>query len=296
MGAGGPRFESWYPDIKKGFNVKVKSLLFYISSLTIPEKDDTLPYILLRQQPQLDLMKIIIMGATSGIGRAVAEIYLRNGHQVGVCGRRTERLEEIKNKFPDNSHIATVDVNSNESISAFSRLIEEMGGMDLYIHCSGYGRQTENLDADTEMQTAATNVMGFTRFVGSAYRYFVANSRHGHIAFISSIAGTKGLGASPSYSASKRYQWIYAEALEQMARMRGHHIRMTDIRPGFVDTDFLGHGHYPLMLDVESVARSIVHAIATSKRVAVIDWRYKLLCFFWRMIPTSVWVRMPVHS
>ena len=59
-------------------------------------------------------MKIIIMGATSGIGRAVAEIYLRNGHQVGVCGRRTERLEEIKNNFPDNSYIATVDVNSNE--------------------------------------------------------------------------------------------------------------------------------------------------------------------------------------
>lgn len=241
-------------------------------------------------------MKIVIMGATSGIGRAVAEIYLRDGHEVGVCGRRTERLEEIKSIFPDKVHVATVDVTSDDATSIFSRLIEEMGGMDLYIHCSGYGRQTEYLDADTEMQTAATNVMGFTRIIGSAYRYFAANKRHGHIAFISSIAGTRGLGASPSYSASKRYQWIYAEALEQMTRMHGYNIRLTDIQPGFVDTDFLRGGRYPLMLDVESVARSVVRAIASSKRVAIIDWRYRLLCFFWRMIPTSVWVRMPVHS
>ncbi|MGM9714424.1 MAG: SDR family NAD(P)-dependent oxidoreductase [Prevotella sp.] len=241
-------------------------------------------------------MRIIVMGATSGIGRAVAEIYLREGHIVGLCGRRLKKLEEMKSRYPDNAFISTVDVTADDATDALHALVSEIGGMDLYIHCSGYGKQTLLLDGEVEMQTADTNVLGFTRMLDWAYRYFADNSKRGHIAFISSIAGTKGLGASPSYSASKRYQWIYAEALAQMAKMNGHDIRFTDIRPGFVDTDFLNGGKYPLMLDVERVARSVASAIRSSKRVAVIDYRYRALCFFWRLIPSWLWIRLPIHS
>lgn len=81
------------------------------------------------------------------------------------------------------------------------------------------------LDATKEMGTLLTNGVGFTRMVGEAYRYF-AECGGGHIAVISSIAGTKGLGAAPAYSGTKAFQNVYVQALEQQAHMRHLPIRL----------------------------------------------------------------------
>jgi short-subunit dehydrogenase len=131
--------------------------------------------------------------------------------------------------------------------------------------------------------------MGFTRMIGEAYRYF-AERGEGHIAAITSIAGTKGLGPAPSYSATKAMQNVYLQALEQQANARGLNIYFTDIRPGFVDTDLLkGDFHYPMMLNPEKVARQIVNAIKNKRHIKVIDWRYALMTALWRRIPRLVW-------
>ena len=141
------------------------------------------------------------------------------------------------------------------------------------------------------MTTVHINVAGFTRMTTTAFDYF-KNKKSGHIAVISSIAGTKGIGVAPSYSATKRFQNTYMEALEQLARSQNLNISFTDIRPGFVDTDLLADRNYPMLMDASETAHKIVKAISNKKRVAIIDGRYNLLVIFWRMIPKWLWVRI----
>ena len=166
-----------------------------------------------------------------------------------------------------------------------------MGGMDLYIHSSGIGYKNMALDGRIERETVITNALGFTQMVDAAFDWFKERGG-GHIAFISSVAGTKGLGAAPSYSATKRYQWIYAQALAQLSSMERYNISFTDIRPGFVATGFLGSSKYPLLLEKHYVAQKIVKAILARKRSVIIDYKYKILCLFWRMIPNWLWERL----
>ena len=161
--------------------------------------------------------------------------------------------------------------------------------MDLFFYASGIGKQNRELTPDIELNTVNTNGMGFTRMIGEAYRYF-AEKGEGHIAAITSIAGTKGLGPAPSYSATKAMQNTYLQALEQQANARGLIIRFTDIRPGFVDTDLLkGDFHYPMMLKPEKVARQIVKAIHNKRHIKVIDWKYAIMTALWRRIPRPLW-------
>ena len=239
--------------------------------------------------------KAIIVGATSGIGKEVALQLLAKGWELGIAGRRTERLEEIKAQAPQRIHTRRIDVRSNDAASDLLALIADLGGMDLYIHCSGVGCQNIELNPDAELNIVATNVDGFVKLVDCAFSYFLGNSG-GHLCIISSIAGTKGLGAAAAYSASKRYQNTYLDALAQLSRMQRLDIRITDIRPGFVDTPLLREGKYPMLMRPEKVAARIVRALEQRKRRIVIDRRYAVLVFFWRLIPEWLWERLPIRT
>lgn len=242
------------------------------------------------------MKRAVVIGATSGIGREVALLLLREGWQVGVAGRREERLREIQAMAPDRTKYRQVDVTAKDSPARLSELIDDVGGMDLFLLCAGIGRQNPDLDANIEVATAQTNVVGFTRMVDAAYAYFRRRGG-GHIAVISSIAGTKGLGAAPAYSATKRFQNTYIDALAQLARMQRLAIRFTDIRPGFVDTDLLrGDKKYPMLMRPGRVAARIVRALERKERVCIIDGRYRLLVFFWRIIPRFLWERMKIRN
>ena len=243
------------------------------------------------------MKKVIIVGATSGIGREVALAMLRRGWMLGIAGRREDLLEELRAEFPENIVVYPVDVTKDDATQRLLHLIELRGGMDLFFLASGTGCHNPTLDEDIEVRTSETNVSGFIRVVTAAYRYF-ATKGGGHIAVISSIAGTKGLGAAPAYSATKRFQNTYIEALAQLSRMRKANIRFTDIRPGFVDTALLNSNEhkYPMLMSPEKVAMSIMHAIEKKKRVVVIDWRYRILVFFWKLIPRWLWERMKISN
>ena len=223
------------------------------------------------------------------MGQEVARLFLAQGCTIGVAARREERLLALKREDPDRVFTATIDVTRDDASQRLRRLIEDMGGMDLFFYSSGVGKQNRTLEPDIELNTVNTNGMGFTRMIGEAYRYF-AECGEGHIVAITSIAGTKGLGPAPSYSATKAFQNVYLQSLEQQANARKLKIRFTDIRPGFVDTDLLaGNFRYPMMLKPEKVARQIVSAIHSHRHIKVIDWRYAVLTALWRRLPRSLW-------
>lgn len=279
--------------------------------------------------------KAIVMGATSGIGMEVASLLAQRGWQVGIAGRRVERLEEVKRntnqiisektKVSQKGNISEgvkasrgeiicyqqIDVTSADAPTLLQKLIEKLGGMDLYFHSSGIGWQNNSLDFEKEMKTVETNGLGFVRMVDTAFNWFAQQSqeqepgqgqRQGkdrscetyRIACITSIAGTKGLGAAPAYSATKRFQNHYLECLTQQAHMRHLPIAITDIRPGFVKTDLIAGSNYPLQLTPQEVAQQIVNAIERRKTVKTIDWKYSILVSLWRMIPRWIWTRLTI--
>lgn len=242
------------------------------------------------------MKRAIIMGATSGLGRGVALGLLNEGYIIGVAGRRGEALETIKAVAPDRVFTKVIDVTSEDAPRQLTALIREMGGMDLYFHSSGYGKQNVELNIEIEKQTVLTNTYGFTQMVDTAFAYFRDEGKSGRIAVISSIAGTKGLGAAPSYSATKRFNWTYIEALSQLAHINRLDIRFTDIRPGFVATDFIAGSNFPMQMTTEYAVRDILKAVLAGKRKATIDWKYRILCFFWRHLPSFLWEKMRINN
>ena len=238
------------------------------------------------------MKRAIVIGASSGIGFEMSRLLIGKGWTVAVAARRSERLEPLRLLAPERVIPIALDVNQDAAPEQLHELITRLGGVELYIHVAGIGRQNRMLDADIENRTAETNVGGFTRMVGEAFRY-MAEHGGGHIAVISSIAGTKGLGPAPAYSATKAFQATYIQSLEQLANSRKLPINFTDIRPGFADTELLsGDNNYPMMMTAEYVARKAVRAIERRKHVAIIDWRYRLLTAGWRCLPNWIWRRL----
>lgn len=240
-------------------------------------------------------MKVIIVGATSGLGYGLAKMYLEAGAQIGVAGRRVERLDALKAISPERVTIARIDVSEANSEAALTQLIEKVGGMDVYINAAGYGSNNEDLEMDIELASFQVNALGFVRMVGTAYNYFKSVGG-GHIAIISSIAGTKGLGPAAAYSSTKKMQSTYIQALTQISRTKRLNISFTDIKPGFVDTDFINASKYFMVMQPEPVVKTMYKAINKKKRVVIIDWKFRILVGIWNLIPRFLWERLPLCS
>ena len=238
----------------------------------------------------------IVMGATSGIGYEVAKVLAMRGWSVGVAGRRGNVLEKMVAETEGIVAYEVIDVTQPQATVALHRLIDKMGRVDLYFHSSGIGYQNKDLDPDKELRTIETNCLGMARMVGEVFRHFASHPEtEGQIAVISSIARTKGLGAAPAYSASKRFTSHYLESLCQLTSIRGiRNIHITDIRPGFVRTPLIEGSNFPMQLEASQVAVSIVEGIEHRKPVITINWLYRLLVFFWQLIPRCIWVRLRI--
>ena len=232
------------------------------------------------------MKRAIIVGATSGIGQEIAKVLLAQGWKIGIAGRRKELLTAFQERNPEQIATQALDVTQKDAVLKLNGLIEQLGGMDLFLLCSGIGKQNRDLQPEIEIDTARTNVGGFIRMTNAAYTYF-RQQGGGHLAVISSIAGTKGLGVAPAYSATKRFQ--------NMQKLK---IRFTDIKPGFVDTALLDSSEktYPLLMKPEKVAKIAVNALNKKRRSVIIDWRYAILTIMWRGIPSCLWKRLPVKN
>lgn len=234
------------------------------------------------------MKRAIIIGASSGIGHEVSTLLVKEGWTIGIAARRTDLLEEIKALSPDKVEIEELDVTKSDAPEKLLTLISRLGGVDLFFYASGVGKVNTELDTQTEVSTVDVNVTGFTRMMDTIFNYMAENNG-GHIAAITSVAGTKGVSIAPSYSASKAYQIYYIQALEQLAFTRKLNISFTDIRPGFVRTELIEGRNYPMTMDSTYAARLILKSVMARKHVSFIDWRYRLLVFFWRLIPRRVW-------
>lgn len=245
---------------------------------------------------------IIIVGASSGIGRAVAAIFAEKGWKVGVCARRFDSLQALHSHFPDNVSCCQLDVTAEDSADVFTQFIQDFGGTDVILYAAGCGWNNPMLNAEEDERTVKTNVVGFTRVVNAAFDWFATrgavNKKKPLLCAITSIAGTKGLGISATYSASKGYQNIYLEALSQLTAIRRINLDITDIRPGFVDTALLNSAQhkYPLLMNVDKVARKIVRAVEKRKKVVYIDWKWHIVVVLWRLIPRWMWIRLKVSN
>ncbi len=238
-------------------------------------------------------MKILIVGATSGIGRALFELYASQGHEVAVVGRRQEMLDEMCRQHSQGTVYAyRADVTDVESTPVWlDGVWKDMAGVDVVIASAGVGELNPQLEYAKEVATLNTNVVGWTCLVDEVFNRFLAQGR-GHLAVISSVGGQRGEPSAPAYTATKAFQINYAEALRKKARKSGLPIYVTDIRPGFVDTKMAqGEGLFWVM-PAEKVALQIARAIRRRRSVAVVTKRWRPIHFLWRHLPRFVYDRV----
>ena len=234
------------------------------------------------------MKKAIIIGATSGIGRSLAEKLVSEGYLVGITGRREEILKNIEENHLGKVFALKMDIQDVSSIQSLgNELINKLGGLDVLIISAGIGDENKELDFSIENNVIKTNIQGFTCVADWGMSYFKKQG-YGHIVNISSVAGIRGNGLAPSYNASKAYQINYLEGLRLNAYKSKKTIYVTDVRPGFVDTEMAKGDGLFWVSPVEKAAEQIYTAIKQKKNTAYISKRWKLIGYLLKIIPYSI--------
>jgi short-subunit dehydrogenase len=235
--------------------------------------------------------RIIIIGATSGIGLELANLYIKNNDIVGVTGRRKELLLELQNKFPNQVKVECFDVTGDENIFHLESLIQKSGGVDILIYNTGFGDVSKDLEWQIDKQTVQTNVNGFIEIVNYAFNYF-AKQGHGQIAATSSIGSIRGNSWAPAYSASKAFMSVYMEGLHMKAKKMNLDIAVTDILPGFVNTKMAKGNKQFWIVKVEKAASQIFNAIKKKKRRVYVSPRWRLIAWILKWMPYGIYRRI----
>jgi short-subunit dehydrogenase len=228
----------------------------------------------------------IVFGATSGIGKSLTEILVKEGYRVAITGRRLPLLEALKKEFPDQILIKQNDIQDVQDVERiFGEIVSEFGTVDLVIQSSGVGFVNPKLEWSKEEQSIQTNVLGVTKLYTLAYNLF-KKQQFGHLVGITSIASLRGNRAAPVYFASKAYQKAYLESLYIKTKsIKSKAVFITEIRPGFVATAMaLGEAVF-WMVPLEKAANQIYDAIKSKKRVAYISKRWKLVAWGLKLSP-----------
>jgi len=235
------------------------------------------------------MKRVIIIGATSGIGLELAKLFITQGDKVGITGRRCHLLNELERQFPSQVLTECFDVMGNDNVIHLQSLIGKLNGLDLLVYNSGYGDVSELLDWKIDRQTTLTNVNGFVEIVNHTFNYFVKRGA-GQIAAISSIAAVRENSQAPAYSASKAYMSIYMAGLYLKARRIKKkdpqiNIVITDLQPGFVNTKMAkGKGRF-WEAPLEKAARQIFTAIQKQKRKVYITRRWAVIAWLLKWMP-----------
>lgn len=240
----------------------------------------------------MERKKIIIIGATSGIGRALADVFAAGGHVVGITGRREALLHEILATRPASYHISAFDVTDTAaSIMRLEALAAAMGGVDMIVISAGGGDTNAALDFAVEQRMIHLNVQAFTQVADWAFNYF-RDRKGGHLAAITSVAGMRGSRQAPGYSASKAYQINYLQGLRQKAYKERLGITVTDICPGFVDTPMAKSPVRFWVAPVDKAARQIYRGLQQRRNVVYITRRWRTVAWLYRLLPGWLHRRM----
>lgn len=237
-------------------------------------------------------MNILIIGGTSGIGKALYDKYIVKNNQVAVIGRRTDILDKLLRDNPLNTIIATADITIQSEIDkAIEYICKELDNIDLAIVCSGIGNINSSLEFAIEQPTIDTNITGWTFCIDKLYNIF-NNQGYGHLVAITSVGGLRGEPMSPAYSASKAYQINYIEALQKKAFKDSSKIVVTDVCPGLVDTAMAKGERLFWVMPVEKVTQQIYNAIQKKKSKVYVTKRWHILAIINKILPFCLYKRI----
>ena len=237
--------------------------------------------------------KILITGASSGLGAGMARQFAAKGRDLALCARRTERLEELKAELTERHPyitiaVAELDVNDHEAIPrVFGELSEELGGIDRVIVNAGIGKGWPLGEGKpwANKQTLETNLIAGLAQIETALEMF-KKSGGGHLVLISSVLGNTGVpGGKAAYCASKAGMTSLGESLR--AEYDKGPIRITVIEPGYIESEMTAKAASTmLMVDNETGVRAMVEAIEKEKGRAVVPrWPWAPLTQVLRLLP-----------
>ena len=237
------------------------------------------------------MKKVIIIGASSGMGREVAKLYAQDGNRVAVTGRRYNLLESLRQEYPNNIITGAFDVRQMENPGKLDTLVNQLGGMDICLICAGIGTISKELSWEIENETFETNVSAFTQIATWAFNYFVKQG-HGQLVNISSIASWRGNSHAPAYSASKAFQSVYFEGLHMKAMQLKLPLIITDIQPGFVQTKMAQGNKRFWVSSVEKAALQIRRGMDSGKFRFYVTKRWRIIAWIMKWVPDFIYHKL----
>ncbi len=237
--------------------------------------------------------KVIIIGATTGIGRALAKEMHSRGYSVGVTGRRIHHLQNLKDELGERIFPSFMDVTRlRDSVIRLHQLIRDMGGMDIIVLNAGISNLKKGNDRETELQVVDVNIRGFVNLASESFSYFEQQG-HGQVVGVSSIASMFGWGLSAPYNASKAFVRNYLQGYRQKANHSKTDITVTDLQPGFVDSEMTRNRNNMFWVaTAEKAAGQMADTIEQKSDHAYITQRWRLIAWLLKVIPDGIWNRM----
>jgi short-subunit dehydrogenase len=228
----------------------------------------------------------IIVGASSGIGEALARSLAGSGWRVGLAARRLDRLEALAEQLGGGARAKRIDLRQvDEARLALAALIEDLGAVDLVILSSGVGEPNPHMSWASEKDTIEVNALGFAAVAQVAMKHFLDRGQ-GHLVGISSVAKLRGHGDAPSYAATKAFVSTYLDGLRDLAKRRSAgRIAVTEACPGFVDTAMMKAPSAFWVASPEAAAESILKAVRRRAKHAYITPRWGLIGVLLRLMP-----------
>lgn len=239
------------------------------------------------------MKKVLITGATSGIGRELALQYADLGYKVGLTGRRTERLEELKDEIGELAYIRTLDVTEHQDAEQkYQELIEEMRGMDIMILNAGMGRIQMLPPWDAESKLIEVNALGFAHGCHFAFDFFKEQG-HGQIVGMSSMAALLAFHKAAAYTASKHFISTYMTGYRQKAKRVDANIAVTEIRAGYIWTEMTERAKGMFWVaNVEKAAQQMINGISRQKNIFYVTKRWRLMAWVAKLVPEWLWNRI----
>ncbi|PTQ91222.1 SDR family oxidoreductase [Agitococcus lubricus] len=218
---------------------------------------------------------VIITGASSGIGAALAQAFASKGYALGLAARRVDKLEELARQLEDTYStrvaVTELDVQDDTQVApAFSRLAQELGQIDIVVANAGITgvRRSGNGNLALDKAILQTNLVGAIATLDAATKIFVAQG-HGHLVGISSFSAFSPIPGSAAYSASKAALTNYMNAMRM--ELATKKIQVTVIHPGFIKTDIAPHMEkYPFVVEADVAAQQMVRAIEQKKANVIV--------------------------
>ncbi len=242
-----------------------------------------------------------MIGASSGIGEAIARQLTATGSDVAIVARRREALEQIAADInrAGNGHALpyTYDVHDTGGVEAlFQEITVALGGLDLIVYSAGILPRVgpQEFPTATDVTTVETNFTGAIAWMNQAAGRF-ARARSGTIIGLSSVAGDRGRVGNPVYNASKAALDSYLEALRN--RLARHGVTVLTAKPGYVRTSMIEGTPIPPLIPVttpDEAARQILDAAAAGQRVVYIPGWWRAIMLIIRAIPAPVFERLNI--